>query len=164
LNTQLFFDPYNAGQKNYWHRDLQYLGKSIEEQKAMLNSINVIHFRIPLKQENGIEIIPGSHKKWDSEVEFDIRIEANGKKCFEALPTGRIEKIEPGDLMVFSANMIHRGLYGLDRLSFDIIFCDSDPDLVRHAELDALPNEVDIQNIEFPNCFLNTIRLKNQYS
>jgi ectoine hydroxylase-related dioxygenase (phytanoyl-CoA dioxygenase family) len=164
LNTQLFFDPFKAGQKNYWHRDLQYLGKPIEEQKKMLNSINVIHFRIPLKQEYGIEIVPGSHKEWDTNVEFDIRTEANGKKCFETLPTGKIVKLEPGDLMIFSANMIHRGLYGLDRLSFDIIFCDSDPELVKHAELDTLPNEVDIQNIEFPNCFLNTIKLKNQYS
>ncbi len=164
LNTQLFFDPHNVDQKNYWHRDLQYLGASIEKQKKVLNSTNVIHFRIPLRQERGIELVPGSHKKWDTEVEFDIRTERNGKKCFEDLPTGKIEKIEPGDVLVFSANMIHRGLYGLDRLSLDIIFCDSDPKLVKHAELDCLPSEVDLQNIEFPSCFLNTINLKKSSS
>lgn len=24
LNTQLFFDPFNKNQNNYWHRDIQY--------------------------------------------------------------------------------------------------------------------------------------------
>ncbi len=33
LNTQLFFDPFNPLQQNYWHRDIQYTGLSIDDQK-----------------------------------------------------------------------------------------------------------------------------------
>ena len=33
MNTQLFFDPVNREQRNYWHRDPQY-HLSLEEQKA----------------------------------------------------------------------------------------------------------------------------------
>ena len=69
------------------------------------------------------------------------------------------DKIDVGDLLVFSANMIHRGLYGLDRLSFDIIFCDSDPDLVKYVGHDCLPNDDELKKIECPNAFINTIRL-----
>lgn len=33
LNTQLFFDPFNPLQQNYWHRDIQYTGLSIDLSK-----------------------------------------------------------------------------------------------------------------------------------
>ena len=41
MNTQLFFDPVNEGQKNYWHRDSQY-HLSIDEQKEALLGPNVM--------------------------------------------------------------------------------------------------------------------------
>lgn len=162
INTQLFFNPVNTGQKNYWHRDLQYIGKPIGEQKAILNATNVIHFRIPLKPELGLELVPGSHKRWDSDEEFNVRTESNGRSCFEDLSTGQEVALNRGDLLVFSANMIHRGLYGLDRLAFDIIFCDSDPELVKYAEHDCLPNNEDLLAIEDPHTFINTLRLKSE--
>lgn len=59
MNTQLFFNPVNEVQKNYWHRDPQY-HLSIEEQKEALLGPNVVHFRIPLVDEPGVELIPGT--------------------------------------------------------------------------------------------------------
>ena len=161
MNTQLFFNPVNTGQKNYWHRDLQYIGKPIDEQKAILKATNVIHFRIPLKPEPGLELVPGSHKRWDSDEEFDVRTEGNGRRCFEDLSSGKKVALNRGDLLVFSANMIHRGLYGLDRLAFDIIFCDSDQELSKYVEHDCLPSNEDLQEIENPSIFINTIRIKS---
>ncbi|WP_264525494.1 phytanoyl-CoA dioxygenase family protein [Flavobacterium sp. N502536] len=53
LNTQLFFDPKNADQKNYWHRDIQYTGMTVDDQKKAIQTQNVVHFRIPMKSEPG---------------------------------------------------------------------------------------------------------------
>jgi ectoine hydroxylase-related dioxygenase (phytanoyl-CoA dioxygenase family) len=130
MNTQLFFDPANSSQKNYWHRDPQY-HMSVEEQKEALLGPNVLHFRIPLVDEPGVELIPGTHRRWDSNEEFDVRLEQNGRKNHEDLPTGVRVTLDAGDLLVFSANMIHRGIYGMDRLSLDILFCDPVPELVK---------------------------------
>ena len=55
LNTQLFFDPVNKQQSNYWHRDPQY-HLSVEQQKAALARGEVIHFRLPLVDEPGLDL------------------------------------------------------------------------------------------------------------
>jgi len=139
MNTQLFFNPANEMQNNYWHRDSQY-HLSIEEQQEALTGPAVIHFRIPLVNEPGVELVPGTHQRWDSNEELNVRLEKNGRKNHDNLPTGIRIELEAGDLLAFSANMIHRGLYGMGRLSFDILFCDPEPSLVKFVSDDCLPN------------------------
>ena len=159
MNTQLFFNPSNPQQRNYWHRDVQYTGLSVAEQKVVLSSSNVVHFRIPLTPELGLELVPGSHRAWDSAEEFAVRTEHHGRKCFEDLASGQAVALQPGDLLVFSANMIHRGLYGLDRFALDILFCDMDPDLLKYAEPDCLPDAADLHTLENSVAFANTRKL-----
>lgn len=149
MNTQLFFNPANIDQKNYWHRDIQYNGMSIEQQQEAIKRINVIHFRIPVRDEPGVELVPDSHTAWDTEEESDVRLERHGHLCSEKLSTGVTVPLKAGDLLVFSANMIHRGLYGGDRLSFDILFCDQDPELLSFADADCLPDKN--QRRDIPN-------------
>ncbi|WP_432474468.1 phytanoyl-CoA dioxygenase family protein [Amphritea sp. HPY] len=160
MNTQLFFNPVNSDQKNYWHRDPQY-HLSVEEQQAALNGPEVLHCRIPLADEPGIELIPGSHKSWDSEEELEVRLEQNGRMNSENLSSGITVPLAAGDLLVFSANMIHRGLYGKHRFAFDILFCDPDPELTRFVDDDCLPDKGSLAAIENPCAFNNTIHLKN---
>lgn len=159
MNTQLFFNPVNQNQKNYWHRDPQY-HLSIEEQKEALDGTNVVHFRIPLVNEPGVELVPGTHKRWDTKDELDVRLEQHNRKSHENLTTGVKIKLEAGDLLVFSANMIHRGLYGMDRLSLDVLFCDPEPDLIQFVNEDCLPTQDVINALEDGSAFINTIRLK----
>jgi len=159
MNTQLFFNPVNVKQKNYWHRDPQY-HLSLEEQKEALSGAEVIHFRIPVVDEPGIELIPGTHKRWDSGVELDVRLENSGRRSYEALSTGKVISLEAGDLVVFSANMIHRGLYGMNRMALDILFCDPEPYLVEFANADCLPNEDVMASLENADAFVSTIELK----
>lgn len=161
MNTQLFFNPVNKGQKNYWHRDPQY-HLTIEEQKEALLGPDVIHFRIPLLDEPGVGLVPGTHKRWDTREELEVRLENNGRKNDEALSTGVDIGLEMGDLLVFSANMIHRGLYGMDRLSFDILFCDPEPGLATFARDDCLPSEDVINSLEYPDAFRSTVELKTK--
>lgn len=159
MNTQLFFDPMDKEQKNYWHRDPQY-NLSLDQQKEALNGPEVIHFRIPLVDEPGIELVPKSHKNWDSEEELDVRLQRNNLKNCEDLSTGYIVELNAGDLLVFSANIIHRGLYGMDRLSLDILFCEPERSLSQFINEDCLPSRDFLENIENPSAFMNTLKLK----
>ena len=160
MNTQLFFNPCNTEQKNYWHRDPQY-HLSLEQQQAALSGPDVVHFRIPLVDEPGLELVPSSHKQWDSQEELDVRLENNGRRNYENLSTGKSLPLSAGDLLVFSANMIHRGLYGMERLAFDIIFCESDPELTKHASASCLPSEYELARLEDGSAFANTLKAIN---
>lgn len=160
MNTQLFFDPVNKEQNNYWHRDPQY-HLSVEEQKLALSGPEVIHFRIPLKDERGIELIPGTHKRWDTDEELNIRLETESRKNNECLESGLAIPLNAGDLLVFSANMIHRGLYGNDRLSLDILFCDPEPDFAKFVEDECLPSHELLNKIDDASAFRNIIDLKS---
>lgn len=152
MNTQLFFDPNNPQQKNYWHRDPQY-HLSLQEQRESLENHNVIHCRIPLYDEPGIELVPGSHQRWDSQEELNVRLEKDGACNFDDLSTGLELPLNAGDLLVFSANMIHRGLYGNNRLSLDILFCDHHPELLKHRNSDCLPDELMLTKLKHNEVF-----------
>ncbi len=159
MNTQLFFDPVNRHQKDFWHRDCQY-DYDVEGQKKVIQETQVLHLRVPLFDELGMELIPGTHKRWDSDEEFDVRQEENGRVSSENLSTGKEVKLAVGDLLVFSADMIHRGLYGLDRLAFDILIFDSVANYIDYVDDDCLPDSSMLDKIDDPRLFINTIQLK----
>ncbi|WP_199609551.1 phytanoyl-CoA dioxygenase family protein [Flocculibacter collagenilyticus] len=162
MNTQLFFDPVNLDQRNYWHRDPQY-HLSVEEQKSALSGANVLHFRIPLMDEPGIELIPETHKRWDTREELNVRLEQCGRKNYESLPAGVKVSLQAGDLLVFSANMIHRGIYGMNRLSLDILFCDPILEFVKFLDNECLPDSEILNKLENATALNNTIALKSNY-
>lgn len=147
LNTQLFFDPVHKEQPNYWHRDVQYTGATIEEQQRSITTDNVVHFRVPLKQEKGIELIPSTHNTWDQAEEQDTRLSQNGRKPSDNLERGKVIALERGDLLVFSANMIHRGLYGNDRFTFDFIYVDDHPKFTEFIDANNQPTQEELNHL-----------------
>ncbi len=153
LNTQLFFDPRTSQQRNYWHRDVQYTGLGIAEQQAILGSQTILHCRIPLTAEHGIELVPGSHRAWDTNEEYAVRMQLDGKTSSDALSSGRIIPLEKGDVLMFSANMIHRGLYGKNRFAFDIIYCDNSPDFLSFRDSRNLPTEEECVHLLWNSIF-----------
>ena len=161
MNTQLFFNPVNPQQKNFWHRDCQY-DHDVDVQKKVIHETQVLHLRVPLFDELGMELVPGTHKRWDSEEEFNVRQEIKGRVSSESLSTGKKIKLAAGDLLLFSADMIHRGLYGLDRLALDILVFDSAADFVDYVDDDCLPDTSILAKIDDPRLFMNTIHLKSK--
>ena len=161
MNTQLFFNPVNRQQKDFWHRDCQY-DYDVEGQKKVINETQVLHLRVPLFDELGMELVPGTHKRWDNEEEYNVRQEEQGRVSSENLSTGKKVSLAAGDLLVFSADMIHRGLYGLDRLALDILVFDSSADYVDYVDDDCLPDTAMLAKIIDPRLFLNTMALKLQ--
>jgi len=161
MNTQLFFNPVNPQQKDFWHRDCQY-DHEVEEQKKAIQETQVVHLRVPLFDELGMELVPGTHKRWDSDEEFNVRQEEKGRVSSEDLSTGKKISLVAGDLLVFSADMIHRGLYGLDRLALDILVFDPSGDFVDYVDDDCLPEVSMLDKINDPRLFINTLDLKSQ--
>jgi ectoine hydroxylase-related dioxygenase (phytanoyl-CoA dioxygenase family) len=161
MNTQLFFNPVNRQQKDFWHRDCQY-DFDIEDQQKVINETQVLHLRVPLFDELGIELVPGTHKRWDNDEEFDVRQEEKGRVSSESLSSGKKIKLAAGDLLLFSADMIHRGLYGLDRLALDILVFDPAGDYADYVDDDCLPDSSMLDKIDDARLFLNTIHLKSK--
>lgn len=159
INSQLFFDPVHRDQKNYWHRDTQY-GRGREEEQQALKKGDYLHFRCPLYDEPGIEVIPGSHLRWDTEEEYAVRMETDGRHCFDDLKGGRALPLSAGDVLIFSGKLIHRGLYGKNRLSLDLLFSKPDPSLLDLIEEDCLPEDDILPYLENPSAFLLTKALK----
>jgi ectoine hydroxylase-related dioxygenase (phytanoyl-CoA dioxygenase family) len=160
MNTQLFFNPVNCEQKDFWHRDCQY-DHDVEMQKKLIKETQVVHLRVPIFDEPGLELIPGTHKRWDSEEEFNVRYEIKGRESFEDLPMGEKISLKAGDLLVFSADMLHRGLYGLDRLALDILVFDSVGEYVDYIDEDCLPDSDMLNKIDNPQLYINSINLKS---
>jgi len=160
MNTQLFFNPPNTKLKDFWHRDCQY-DHEVEMQKKVIHETQVLHLRVPLFDEPGMELVPGTHKRWDTEEEFNVRDERKGKLSNDALSAGKTISLAAGDLLVFSADMIHRGLYGLDRLALDILVFDSAGNFADYVDDDCLPDNSMLEEINDTRLFMNTIHLKS---
>ncbi|MGI2258673.1 phytanoyl-CoA dioxygenase family protein [Shewanella sp. GXUN23E] len=158
LNTQLFFNPVNPGQRNYWHRDCQY-HLSLAEQQAVLTGPSVLHLRLALYDEPGLEFIPGSHKHWDTEIQLDVRLGQAGRRPSDDLPGGVKVPLQAGDMLLFDANCIHRGLYGMDRLALDILFCDPLPELLQYGRDDCLPDADTLAVLVWPQPFETTANI-----
>ncbi|WP_411822982.1 phytanoyl-CoA dioxygenase family protein [Leptospira sp. 'Mane'] len=124
LNTQIFYNPKEISKSPYWHRDVQYLGVPEEEQKNIILKDSVLHFRIPFKDDPGLHFIPGSHSRWDTEEERTVRLELNGHKNNEEISNSVKIPHAKGDLLVFSAHIIHKGDYSKERFSFDLLLTD----------------------------------------
>lgn len=160
MNTQLFFNPVNPSLKDFWHRDCQY-DHDVEIQKKVIHETQVLHLRVPLFDERGMELVPGTHKRWDNKEEFAVRQELKGKMSHDSLSTGKTVGLAAGDLLVFSADMIHRGLYGMDRLALDILVFDSAANFIDYVDDDCLPDDSILNKLDDPRLFINTINLKS---
>jgi hypothetical protein len=157
FNTQLFFDPYNEDQANYWHRDIQY-GLTETEQKALLHSSEIMpHFRIPMRDEDGLELIPCTHLRWDTEAEYKVRTESNGAHCSDNLPGSAIMSLRRGDLLIFSGMMLHRGLYGGNRMALDLLYADASSKYLRDSDPSCLPESKLLEKLQAPIIFRRSL-------
>ncbi len=154
MNTQLFFNPHNPVQRNYWHRDMQYTGMTVAQQKAALARLDVLHLRVALNPEPGLELVPGSHRHWDTAQQAAIRLQQDGHRHNEPMAEAVAVALQPGDLLLFSANMLHRGLYGLDRLAFDMLYCEREPGLLAYVREDCLPESDMLAELDCPQLFV----------
>ncbi|MEM9807574.1 MAG: phytanoyl-CoA dioxygenase family protein [Cyanobacteria bacterium P01_D01_bin.56] len=148
-NTQLFFNPHNKQKQPYWHRDLQYSPIDDSIQAAEQHNMLSLHARIPLIPEKGIELIPDSHTRWDTELERDVRFELNGHKNSDDLPRSVLLELKPGDVLIFNAQMIHRGNYALnpERKALDLCLGKPHPLVAGFLDSTGLPTDTEMEHI-----------------
>ncbi len=155
-NTQLFFNPLND-RLPYWHRDMQY--NPIEDSilKAEQHKMTGLHVPIPLVAERGVELIPGSHRRWDTELERNVRLELNGHKNSEDLPGSELIELDVGDVLVFDAQMIHRGNYdqNKERKALDLCIGSYHPLTASHLDGAVFSSEKELSMIHFNEWFVN---------
>ena len=148
-NTQLFFNPRDANKQNYWHRDLQYSAVPDAQQAEIHPALCSLHVRIPLLDETGIELIPHTHQHWDSPREREVRFALNGCQQHEDLAHGRLISLKAGDVLLFNAQMIHRGRYDFNdqRLALDICMGRPHPLLQGFADPQVQPTQAELAAI-----------------
>src|SRR5205823_1625833 len=66
--TSMFFNPLENSHDGNWHRDAQFITKSEEEEKQFLwgsDRATGVQFQIALVPNEDVEVVPGSHLRWD---------------------------------------------------------------------------------------------------
>lgn len=122
-NTQYFFEPATNSRAGDWHRDQQFISPEAEAEKAAMSHVG-LHVHIALTPDDNLEIVPGTHARWDTPEELEIRKGLNGKKRNDPLPGAIRVSLEAGDGCFFSAWSLHRGHYlaGKVRRTFDVMY------------------------------------------
>jgi ectoine hydroxylase-related dioxygenase (phytanoyl-CoA dioxygenase family) len=130
FNTQYFYEQRSRSWDGAWHRDTQFETPDPEAEKARMREIDSVHFRIALEPDDRLEVVPGSHRRWDTPEELAIRRGSDPAKTSRADMPGRVRvALERGDACVFHAWMIHRGTYRTSppRRTFDVIYAYGPP-------------------------------------
>jgi len=120
FTSALFYNPLSGMQEGCWHRDTQFSFTDPEKEKDYLLSTDPffgLQFQIALVPTEDTQYVPGSHLRWDTPEEFEIRL-ANEKanQRSDAMPGALRFRMEPGDAVDFMANGLHRGRYHSDKL------------------------------------------------
>lgn len=76
--TQMFFNPLGGRRRPYWHRDIRYLRFDEAQQRSLLGELCNLHIRFPLRPERNFMLVPGTHVRWDTALERDVRLERSG--------------------------------------------------------------------------------------
>lgn len=126
-NTQYFFNPATETRAGDWHRDQQFDAPDEETERARLHGCVGVHVHVAFVPDDNLEIVPGTHRRWDTPEERRIRKGLDGRaKNSDAMPGARRLALAAGDAAFFSAWGIHRGRYDArtPRRTFDIIYGD----------------------------------------
>ena len=92
-----------------WHRDSQFARADPELEHALIASTYSLHFRVALEDDDRLEIVPGSHARWDSDEELSIR--RGPQRATNKMPGAFRVVLAAGDACLFDAWAIHRATY-----------------------------------------------------
>src|SRR5262245_50237623 len=56
-----------------WHRDSQFRRPDVEAERKVILTTTTVHVRVALEDDDRLEIVPGSHTRWDTPEELHIR-------------------------------------------------------------------------------------------
>lgn len=118
--TSLFMNPQHVSQDGNWHRDSQFHHPDEDEEKQAIAAGGdlgrSVQLQVALVPSSDVEVVPGSHLRWDSPAEYAIR-RAEDKINSRAnnMPDAVRVELEPGDAVAFNPLALHRGRYHADK-------------------------------------------------
>ena len=119
--TSLFFNPVSNSRDGNWHRDSQFHCPDEDDERKMIADGGgvgrSIQLQIALVPSDDVEVVPGSHVRWDTDAEYAIRRADEGRNNTSPdMPGAKRVDLEPGDAVAFNPIGLHRGRYHTDRL------------------------------------------------
>lgn len=126
-DAHYYHEPTRRDWDGDWHRDSQ-LGRSDPEaERAVVETTTWVHFRVALESDDRLEIVPGSHARWDTPDEHRIR--RGARRNDPDMPDAVRIVLEAGDACVFHAWSVHRATYRQTpvRRTIDAIYAFSNP-------------------------------------
>jgi hypothetical protein len=127
-HTTLWKNPLDKNADGSWHRDSQFLTKTELEEKKLIENANTTSFRsiqvqIALVSNDDVEVVPGSHLRWDSDEEYRIRRQDDYRNSSSHDMPGAFRiAMKPGDAAFFSSFGLHRGRYLQDNYRRTLMF------------------------------------------
>ncbi len=119
--TSYFFNPLNTSLDGNWHRDSQFGTPDDTAEQAVLAKAaaagNSVQMQIALVPSDDIEVVPGSHARWDTPAEYAIRkTDGGANNRANTMPGAVGVTLAPGDAVLFNPMGLHRGRYHATRL------------------------------------------------
>lgn len=122
FNTQYFHEQRTRDWDGAWHRDTQFEAPDAALERRRILQTTALHFRIAFEPDDRLELVPGSHRRWDTPDELAIR--RGDDPSVPDMPGRQRIELQSGDACIFHAWMIHRGTYRVSpaRRTFDVIY------------------------------------------
>jgi ectoine hydroxylase-related dioxygenase (phytanoyl-CoA dioxygenase family) len=119
--ASLFFNPDQGNLDGNWHRDTQFITKSEAADRALVENNDPrqmgAQIQVALAPSEDIEVVPGSHLRWDTPEEYAVRLADGKKNCrSNAMPGALRVSLQAGDAVMFNPVAHHRGRYHADKL------------------------------------------------
>ena len=92
-----------------WHRDSQFGRPEPERERARFETSLAVHVRVAFEDDDRLEIVPGSHARWDTPEE--LRIRKGPDRATALMPNAKRIRLSAGDGCLFHAWSIHRATY-----------------------------------------------------
>jgi hypothetical protein len=92
-----------------WHRDCQFGRSDPGRERQVFETTLAVHVRIAFEDDDRLEIVPGSHTRWDSPEE--ARIRRGGERATSVMPNATRIPLRAGEGCLFHAWSIHRATY-----------------------------------------------------
>ncbi|CAN5708195.1 hypothetical protein BH09MYX1_BH09MYX1_01980 [soil metagenome] len=108
-NTDYYHEQTKHDWDGDWHRDSQFGQPDPELERRRILGTTSVHVRVALEDDDRLEIVPGSHRRWDTPEELQIR--KGSKRTSSAMPGAKRMTLEAGDACIFHAWSIHRATY-----------------------------------------------------
>jgi hypothetical protein len=118
--TSLWFNPLSGSDDGNWHRDTQFYIPDEKEERETIERVGVqsgAQLQVALVPSQDIQVVPGSHLRWDTPAEYAIR-RGNGfaNNTSNEMPGALRVDLAPGDAVIFNPLGLHRGRYHSDKL------------------------------------------------